>query len=275
MNLLSIKLKEKRLDNWFKKQKGVIIAFSGGVDSALVLFYAKKVLGKACVLGVISKSESLKTNDYQVAIDFAGDFDIDLKTVHTEELQDPRYVLNNELRCYYCKTHLYNELQNISKHFPDYTIVNGSNADDQSDYRPGQKAAIEKGIQSPLADCGFTKEEIRTLAKKYKLPVWNKPASPCLSSRIPYGNEVNLEKLRQIEKAEEILNHFGYDEVRVRHYGVKCKIEVPFPQIDTLQKQFDEIAELIKTETGFKKCILDEEGLVSGKLNRVLSVSNG
>ncbi len=268
-----LNLKEKRLINWFEEQQGVITAFSGGVDSALVLYLARKILGKEKTIGVISKSESLKSKDYEIAVDFARQFDIELKTIHTNEFADSNYVANTNLRCYFCKTHLYDELQIVRTQFPDFTIVNGSNADDKSDYRPGEQAAIEKEIRSPLAECDITKEEIRTLAKKYKLPVWNKPASPCLSSRIPYGNEINVGKLKQIEQAEEILNSFGFEEVRVRHYGASCRIEVLFEKIPLLKKNFHEISGLINEHAGFQYCILDEEGLVSGKLNRVLNVT--
>jgi uncharacterized protein len=269
-----LSLKERRLVSWFEEQQGVITAFSGGVDSALVLYFARKILGKKKTIGVISKSESLKSKDYQIAVDFARQFDVELKTIHTNELADLNYTANTGLRCYFCKTHLYDELQIVRTQFPDFTIVNGSNADDKSDYRPGEQAAVEKEIRSPLAECDITKEEIRALAKKYKLSVWNKPASPCLSSRIPYGNEVNVDKLKQIEQAENILNSFGFEEVRVRHYGAFCRIEVLFEKIPLLKKNFYEISSLINEHAGFQQCSLDEEGLVSGKLNRVLNAAN-
>ncbi len=265
--------KENRLVSWFNKHQGVIIAFSGGVDSALVLFFARKVLGKEHAIGVISKSESLKTKDYQIALDFATKFDIQLRTIYTHELSDSNYVANTNLRCYFCKTHLYEELDLVKQQHLHFVIANGANADDKTDYRPGEKAAKEKGIRSPLAECGITKQEIRLLAKKYGLPVWNKPASPCLSSRIPYGNRVSVDKLRQIEKAEEILNSYGFEEVRVRHYDSFCKIEVPVSQIETLRRQFDLVSAQINKATGFEQCLLDEEGLVSGKLNRTININ--
>ena len=263
-------IKEKKLTQWFAAQKGVIVAFSGGVDSALLLFMARKILGREKALGVISKSESLKEKDFQTALDFAEKYDITLKVIHTRELQDRHYYENSNLRCYFCKTHLYNDLELVKKQYPGFVIANGSNADDNKDYRPGEKAAGEFKISAPLAECGLTKKDIRTLAGKYDLPVWNKPASPCLSSRVPYGTKITPHTLKQIETAESILNTYGFDDVRARYYKDTCKIEVPAFQIPRLQKVFDEVSARITEQAGFKKCELDEEGLVSGKLNRVL-----
>ena len=262
--------KVNKLKMWFAGVDGVITAFSGGVDSALTLFVARKVLGKNKAVGVISKSESLKSKDYKIAQNFAEEYDIKLLTIHTYELADENYSQNTDLRCYFCKTHLYHELSIVQKTYPNFVIINGTNADDFSDFRPGHKAADEQQIKSPLAECGFTKADIRTLSNQYKLSVWDKPASPCLSSRIPYGNIVTKEKLIQIETAEEILNSFGFFDTRVRHYGNYCSIEVPHKQIEILENSFEEISKLIKDTAGFKNCIVDKEGLVSGKLNRSL-----
>ena len=262
-----------KIENWFKNYHGTITAFSGGIDSALVLFISRKFLGKEKAIGVISNSESLKQKDYQLALNFAKNFDIKLKTIYTNELADVNYYTNPSNRCYFCKTHLYNEIELVKKMYPEYIVLNGTNKDDFSDYRPGLKAADENSVKSPLAELGIGKSEIRTLAKHFGIPFFNKPASPCLSSRIPYGNVVSEKKLKQIEKAEAYLNNLGFDKVRVRHYNTFCKIEVPLSQIYALKEHFREVEKRIK-KIGFEYCLIDDEGLISGKLNNVLNIKN-
>jgi uncharacterized protein len=261
------------LKNWFAQFSGTITAFSGGIDSALVLFLSRRYLGRERTIGVISNSESLKDKDYLLAIDFAKNNDIQLETIYTKELSDPGYNANPSNRCYFCKSHLYDSLRIVKSKTPDFVILNGTNKDDFTDYRPGLQAANENGIRSPLAELELGKKEIRELAKYFGIPFWNKPASPCLSSRIPYGNEVTENKLRQIENAEDILNKFGFHNVRVRHFESACKIEVPLSELDLLKDYSETIFPRLK-EIGFKECIIEEDGLVSGKLNRVLNLNN-
>jgi len=265
---------KSQIEGWFKQFKGTITAFSGGIDSALVLFLSRKYLGKDYAIGVISNSESLKDKDYQLALDFAKKNDIRLETIHTQELTDSNYNLNPSNRCYFCKTHLYKAIDKVKIKYPEYTVLNGTNKDDFSDYRPGMKAADENEIRSPLADLSIGKSEIRELAKQFGIPFWDKPASPCLSSRIPYGSQVTAFKLNQIEKTEDYLNSLGFKNVRVRHYDKVCKIEVPLDELNLLKDQFSEIESKI-INIGFKSCVIDEEGLVSGKLNKVLNLNNG
>ena len=262
------------IKEWFEKFEGTIIAFSGGIDSALVLFLSRKFLGKERTIGVISNSESLKDKDYKLALDFVEKNDIYLETIYTQELADSNYNLNPSNRCYFCKTHLYDAIDEVKKKYPGYTVLNGTNKDDFGDYRPGMQAADENGIRSPLADLGIGKSEIRKLAKHLGIPFWDKPASPCLSSRIPYGNSITENKLDQIEKAEGYLNELGFKNVRVRHYDQVCKIEVPVDEMNLLKDQFLDIEKKI-IDLGFETCIIDEEGLVSGKLNQVLNLKNG
>jgi len=258
------------LEKWFKSRtSNVIVAFSGGVDSCLVSFLARKYLGKENVIAVISASPSLKQKDLIIAIDFCELFDINLEIIETKEFEDPRYSSNPVNRCYFCKINLYDELQNISLKYPDSVILNGQNYDDFSDYRPGIKAAEEFKVYHPLADCGLSKNDIRELALHFNLPTWDKPASPCLSSRVPYGSEVTLQKLKQIEEAENILNDFGFEDVRVRHFDRIAVIEVPKNQIADLLKLKEEVSVKISS-LGFEKVNIDAEGLVSGKLNRVI-----
>ncbi|MEN8187354.1 MAG: ATP-dependent sacrificial sulfur transferase LarE [Bacteroidota bacterium] len=263
----------KKIKDYFLQFDGTITAFSGGIDSALVLFLSRKFLGKDKSVGVISNSESLKNKDYQLALDFVKDFDIHLETIYTEELNDTNYNTNPANRCYFCKTHLYNTISSVKEKYPYFTVLNGTNQDDFGDYRPGLQAAEENSVRSPLADLGFGKKEIRELAKYYGIPFWNKPASPCLSSRVPYGNKITSAKLSQIEKAEAILNNFGFEDVRVRHYGTLCKIEVPLPRIDELMGYLDDIRSDFK-EIGFTECVIAEIGLVSGNLNKALNLSH-
>ncbi len=258
------------LKNWFEKYPGTITAFSGGIDSALVLFLSRKFLGKNRTVGVISKSESLKQKDYEVAQNFAKTHDIILQTIYTKELSDTRYNKNPYNRCYFCKIHLYTSLRRVQKDYPGFVILNGTNKDDYSDYRPGLQAADENMIKSPLAELGITKQNIREIAKHFGINIWDKPSSPCLSSRIPYNKVITPIKLAQIEKAEAILNDFGYNNVRARHYDDMCRIEVPVLQIPALKKDMSMILPLIK-ELGFNQCIIDDEGLISGKLNSVLN----
>lgn len=258
----------KELEQWFANHLGTITAFSGGIDSALVLYLSHQFLGNKA-LGCISISPSLKRKDYAEAIDFCEQYGIHLEVIETREIEDVNYLSNPFNRCYFCKSHLYSDLLALKKQFPNYTLLNGTNKDDYKDYRPGIKAANEHHIQSPLADCGLLKEDVRSLGKYLGLPNWNKPASPCLSSRVPYGNFITPFKLKQIEQAEATLNTFGFTEVRVRHYGTEAKIEVPYIEIGRLKECLPYIEEAFNS-LGFETCQVDEEGLVSGKLNRVL-----
>ena len=260
--------KIKALEQWFANHTGTITAFSGGIDSAVVLFLSHRFLGDQA-FGCISISPSLKRKDYAEAIDFCTQFGIHLEIIETQEIKDENYLSNPANRCYFCKSHLYTDLSAMSTRFPGYTLLNGTNKDDYKDYRPGIQAANEHQIQSPLADCGLVKAEVRALGKHFGLPNWNKPASPCLSSRVPYGNFITPFKLKQIENAETTLNNFGFAEVRVRHYGKEAKIEVPQEEIGRLKENLPQITSIFKT-FDFDSVRVDEEGLVSGKLNRAL-----
>ncbi len=258
------------IEKWFGENcSQVIVAFSGGVDSCLVAFLARKFLGKENVIAVIADSPSLKRKDLEIGKSFCKEFDINLKIIYTKELENVNYASNPIDRCYFCKLTLYDELRLIAKKYPDSTILNGQNFDDLGDYRPGIKAATEFKVLKPLADCNFSKSDIREMAFNFGLPIWDKPASPCLSSRIPYGQEVTLEKLWQIEEAENMLNALGFEEVRVRHFGKLAKIEVPAIDIDKLKLSKVIIRKNIN-DIGFEKYEIDEEGLISGKLNRAI-----
>lgn len=259
--------KVKALEKWYGARKGSIVAFSGGIDSSLVLFLARKWQGREGAIGVISNSESLKSKDFKLAQSFSKQFDIHMEVIVTRELEDERYNENPIDRCFFCKEHLYSDLQRISEKYPAFPVLNGTNADDYTDYRPGLKAATKHEVLSPLAECGISKKEIREIARYYMLPNWDKPASPCLSSRIPYTHKITQKKLVEIEQAEDLLNSFGFNDVRVRHFGDHGKIEVKLEDLGKLMEVRDRVVEKIR-EIGFNEVVIDEEGLVSGKMNR-------
>lgn len=258
-----------RLEDWFSGRTGSIVAFSGGIDSTLVLFLARRFQGKDRVIGVISNSESLKAKDLELARSFCSRFDIRLDVIQTNELTDERYNTNPENRCYFCKEHLFHDLQQLKTSYPEYDVLSGTNLDDLGDYRPGLQAAAKYEVLAPMAQCRVTKDEIRELARHFGLPNWDKPASPCLSSRIPYNHVITLEKLKQVEAAENYLNELGFADVRVRHYGAYGQVEVQQSELGRLFQVETEVVERIKS-MGFADVRIDREGLVSGKLNRVL-----
>jgi uncharacterized protein len=268
-----LRVKLEKLEKWYSGRKGSIVAFSGGVDSTLVLFLARKFQGKENAIGIISNSESLKKKDFQLAHSICASFDIRLEVIKTNELADERYNENPVNRCYFCKEHLYSDLTAIKEKYPGFDVLNGTNFNDFGDYRPGLQAAANYKILSPLADCQVNKDEVRQIARFFHLPNWDKPASPCLSSRVPYFHSITLKKLHQIEEAENLLNEMGFNDVRVRHYDTYGKIEVPKSEVEKLLLLKDEVSAKMAS-LGFEKYVIDEEGLISGKLNRVIQKSN-
>ena len=275
MNELNTAIKEKLhlLENWFGQRKGSLVAFSGGIDSSLVLFLARKYQGSGNAIGVISNSESLKNKDFNLAQSFCEEFNIQLVVIKTKELADTRYSQNPINRCFFCKDHLFQELQELKIQYPGFEVLSGTNYDDLGDYRPGIDAAQKNLVISPLVDCKVTKEEIREIAKHFNLPNWNKPASPCLSSRIPYNQDVTVLKLRQIEAAEDLLNVHGFEDVRFRHFGTYGKIEVQKKDLEKLHVIKELLIGEIK-KLGIPRIEIDEEGLVSGKMNRAIRIED-
>lgn len=259
-----------KLKAWFDDCPGALVAFSGGVDSSLVAFLTRYFLGREKSSAVISASASLKLSDLEEARTFARKHDLALRVITTDEISNPDYFKNPSNRCYYCKHTLYDELNGLQDEHPGWWVLNGTNADDFSDYRPGLVAADEFAVRSPLADCKLSKEDVRELAAHFSLECWNKPASPCLSSRVPYGEEITVKKLRQIEDAEAVLKAVGFPVSRVRHYGAKAKVEVAQDSIQKLAGARQEIEDKLRA-LGFDEVEFDEEGFISGKLNRALN----
>jgi uncharacterized protein len=261
------------LEDWFSRSPGALVAFSGGVDSSLVAFLALKFLGRDRCLAVISASPSLKMSELDGARKFARNHGIPIEVIVTREMENPNYTSNPENRCYYCKHTLYTELESFRERFPGWLIMNGQNTDDLGDYRPGLQAAKEFEVRAPLGECGIDKAGVRELAAHFGLECWDKPASPCLASRVPYGEEVTFEKLRQIESGEAALLKAGFPVCRVRHFGKVARIEVPPEQVSRLEEMETEIQQAF-AGIGFEQIEIDPEGFVSGKLNRALDLSS-
>jgi uncharacterized protein len=230
---------------------------------------AHEMLGDDRCLAVISASASLKMKDLEEARAFCDRYGIPLRIIATDEILDPNYFNNPSNRCYFCKQILYGDLDEIATELAPAWVLNGNNAEDAGDYRPGLIAAAEHAVRSPLAEIGMTKQDIRDVSALLQLECWNKPASPCLSSRIPYGERVTVDKLRRIEAAENYLNELGFSICRVRHAGNTARIEVPPERIDECLEYEEKLAAKL-SELGFEEVEIDLEGFVSGKLNRAI-----
>lgn len=257
------------LEAWFAGCDSALVAFSGGVDSSLVAYLARQHLGRDGSLAVIGQSASLKARDLAAAHVFASTHDLRLRVIETTELSDPLYRANPEDRCFHCKSTLFCALDEIRRDEGLACILGGENADDHGDYRPGLRAVARFGVRGPLAECGIGKDDLRRLARHLGLECWEKPASPCLSSRIPYHEPVTAAKLRQIEAAETWLETRGFDVARVRHHGELARVEVPPTRVDELAALGHEMVPAFLA-LGFARVEIDREGFVSGKLNRAI-----
>ena len=268
-NNVSISDKIKDLENFVSTYSSAIVAYSGGIDSSLIANISNKVLGKNKTLVVIAVSPSLNKNEYKQALDLAKKYDWNFKPIFTEEFNNDNYLNNDFNRCFYCKFELYEKLDEILKKENFSVIFNGTNIDDLSDIRPGIDAAKKKNIVSPLVKCKINKNEIREIAKELGLPNWNKPAQPCLSSRVPHGVRINMDILKKIEHAENYLSSIGFVNFRVRIHGDLAKIEA---QKDDFEKFYNyevrkKIVENFKN-FGFKFVSLDLMFFKSGNLSR-------
>ena len=256
---------EDRLKKTLFEMKSVIVAYSGGVDSSYLMDVANETLGKNA-LAVMSFSPSVAQDDRDDAVKLAKSKGWNYKIVETKEMEDENYVKNDVNRCFFCKNELYGTLVEISDDLGFEWVLNGSNLDDKGDYRPGMKAANLHKVRSPLIENDFTKEDIRKFASKRKLETWDRPASPCLSSRLPYGTKVTIEALLMVSKSEKYLRSLGFRIVRVRHYESKALIEIPKDDFNKFKSKYNEISkELLKF--GYKEIELENKGFRSGSLN--------
>jgi pyridinium-3,5-biscarboxylic acid mononucleotide sulfurtransferase len=265
--LLTAEEKEKQLRSLMRDLKSVLVAFSGGVDSSYLALIASQELGDEalCVTGI---SPSVSQREREMANGIAVKFGFNYQIIETNELLDPNYKSNPTNRCYFCKTELYGKLADLSIR---RILVDGSTIDDLGDYRPGRQAAEENKVRSPMIEIGLSKSEIRKLSRQHGLPTWDKPASPCLSSRIAYGVPVSIERLSKVEKGEEILRELGFREFRVRHHDELVRLEFAPNEmeralhIDTANELADRFRGL-----GFRYVTLDLHGYRTGSMNEIL-----
>lgn len=260
-----------QLQALFAQMERALIAYSGGIDSTLVAKIAFDVLGDRA-LAVTAESPSLLPEDLEEARIQAATIGIAHEIVQTHEMDNPHYRANPVNRCYFCKSELHDTLKPLAIARGYAYVVDGVNADDLQDYRPGIQAAKERGSRSPLAEVGVTKLEVRQMAKELGLPWWDKPAQPCLSSRFPYGEEITVEKLQRVGRAERYLRQLGLSTLRVRSAGDTARIELPPAQIKEFILTTD-LPTLVQAfqDLGFLYVTLDLEGFRSGKLNQVLT----
>ncbi len=267
---MTVDEKYKLLGEILKKLGKVLIAYSGGVDSTFLLKTCIDTLGSKNVLACIAAGPSLPKSQLDRAIELAKDMQAAVETVEPNELADKAYWANEADRCFHCKSHLFKILKHLAKEKGYNYVLCGSNLDDYDDYRPGNKAVKVFDIQCPLAEAQMTKKDIRQLSRKLNLPTADIPASPCLASRISYGDKITEHKLSQVEQAEEFLRSLGFVEFRVRHHSQTARIEVHDADIAKVITMRKKIAEKLKS-LGFKFVAVDLEGFRSGSLNEILS----
>jgi uncharacterized protein len=263
--------KLNRLKNILADMGSAAVAFSGGVDSTFLLKVAHDVLGDRCI-GIVALSESYPPEEAEDARELANQIGVECVFIETQELQNEQYASNPINRCYYCKKELFAKMFEVAESRGIKWLLYGANADDLGDFRPGSQAAKEVNARAPLVEAGITKAEIRELSRRLGLPTWNKPASACLASRVPYGTRITADILNRIASAERFLKQKGFTQVRVRHHSDIARIEVPREEFSRLLEG-DTAAEIVTKlkELGYVYVTLDLQGFRSGSMNEVLS----
>jgi len=244
----------------------VVLGYSGGVDSGVLAVAGRQALGTGDFLAVIGRSASYPAVQAEAALELARRFDVPVLEVETHELEDVRYLSNTTDRCYYCKSELWTRLYQVKDERGFDTIIDGTNADDIGEHRPGMRAGAEQRIRSPLLELGWTKQDVRAAALELQLPTWDAPAAPCLSSRVLYGLEITSDRLRQVEQGEEFLRGLGVQgDLRVRHHGATARLEVVPDQMGRLRNRWEVVQKAFE-ELGFREVELDPQGYRRGAL---------
>jgi uncharacterized protein len=269
---LTLSTQRQTLCEILRRYGRVAVAFSGGIDSTVVAQAAHEALGNAAI-AVTAVSESLAAGELEEAQELAQRIGIRHRVIRTEEFADPNYRRNDSNRCYFCKSELYGRLSGMLGELGVDVIASGANTDDMGDYRPGMRAASEHGVRHPLQECGLSKTDVRALARAWNLPTWDKPATPCLASRVAYGEDPTPERVRMIDQAEQWLRQHGVRVLRVRyHKGDVARIEVPLDDLPQFvePKLRNELITVFRA-LGFKFITLDLEGFRSGSLNSIIT----
>ena len=264
----------ERLKEIISEMGEITVAYSGGVDSTFLLKVATDVLKEKC-LGVLAVSPTLPSREYGRAMEVADSFGASIRIIHTHELEDDNFVENPVNRCYFCKSELFDSIYSIAENERFKNFADGSNQDDLGDHRPGMKALRERNIRSPLQEAGLTKQDIRDLSRELGLPTWNKDELACLSSRFPYGEKIDREKLRMVDMAEAFLADLGFRNIRARHKGISVRIEVDSRQVSQLlDGAMKDRIETYLRSIGYSEITFDPEGYRRGKLNDAIDTGN-